>query len=76
MVSRAMKPNTYFRNAERYAKLANKGVAEDELDEVRRNNPLAKKLRYLERRQGALTKPVEQIFHVTAEQHGSNRDVP
>jgi len=28
MVSRAMKPNTYFRNAERYAKLANKGVAE------------------------------------------------
>ena len=28
MVSRAMKPNTYFKNAERYAKLANKGVAE------------------------------------------------
>ncbi|CAB4163918.1 hypothetical protein UFOVP1146_274 [uncultured Caudovirales phage] len=28
MVSRAMKPNTYFRNAERYAKLANKDVAE------------------------------------------------
>jgi len=33
MVSRAMKPNTYFRNAERYAKLANKGVAEEQLDE-------------------------------------------
>ena len=29
MVSRAMKPNTYFKNAERYAKLANKGVTED-----------------------------------------------
>jgi hypothetical protein len=31
---------------------------EDELDEVRRTNPLAQKLRDLERRQGALTKPV------------------
>ena len=30
MVSRAMKPDTYFRNAARYAKLANKGVAEGE----------------------------------------------
>ena len=28
MVSRAMKPNTYFKNAERYAKLANKGMEE------------------------------------------------
>ena len=34
MVSRAMKPNTYFRNAERYAKLlAKKGVAKDSLNE-------------------------------------------
>ena len=76
MVSRAMKPNTYFRNAERYAKLANKGMAEDELDEVRRTNPLARKLRDLERRQGALTKPVEQMFHVKTDQYGANKDVP
>lgn len=52
------------------------GVAEDELDEVRRTNPLARKLRDLERRQGALTKPVEQMFHVKTDQYGANKDVP
>ena len=34
MVSRAMKPNTYFKNAERYAKLANKGVAEGSFSDM------------------------------------------
>ena len=52
------------------------GVDPEAVDEVRRTNPLAQKLRDLERRQGALTKPVEQMFHVTAEHHGANKDVP
>ena len=52
------------------------GVDPEAVDEVRRTNPLAQKLRDLERRQGALTKPVEQMFHVTADQHGANKDVP